>query len=279
MLLPLVLCLPMTVVVAERGTIFFCKKLLNCMKPGGVAAVIYNMDTGDDCQPLNGTLLSTEDDGCSNDPDTPSEWPVTFAVSRRQGLAILAAAKLNPTIQLTLQTCSGSRAALGYSSGTSMVRPGFNKSDAVLLLHCAIEPSCVKLHQGADFCQVVDSLLHLHTAAAAELAHQFNAAIWCCNSTCKTDDVGSACGLQAAAVAAGAAGLVWSAHPFCTAAELRAAVSATAADLGAPGRDPKFGHGLVQALAAHQYLLTQPCINQPPPQPPPPPRPPSPPPR
>jgi hypothetical protein len=37
---------------------------------------------------------------------------------------------------------------LGFSSGTSMVRPGFNKSGAVLLLHCAIGPFCVRLHHG-----------------------------------------------------------------------------------------------------------------------------------
>jgi len=37
---------------AERGSVYFCKKVLNCMKSGGIAALIYNMDMGDDCAPI-----------------------------------------------------------------------------------------------------------------------------------------------------------------------------------------------------------------------------------
>ncbi len=52
------------------------------------------------------------------------------------------------------------------------------------------------------------------------------------------------------------AALVWSHHPNCTAANIRNALNATAQDLGAAGRDVKFGYGLVQALAANNYLAS-----------------------
>jgi hypothetical protein len=64
---------------------------------------------------------------------------------------------------------------------------------------------------------------------------------------------------QATPTAAGVAGLVWSAHTKCSGPELRAAISWTASDLGTPGYDNEFGHGLVQAAAAHKYLQDNPC--------------------
>jgi serine protease len=76
--------------------------------------------------------------------------------------------------------------------------------------------------------------------------------------------------------AAGVAGLVWSAHTECTASEIRAAISASARDLGIEGRDNHYGHGLVQAMAAHQYLIANRCSAKPTPgsgDPPPPPSP------
>ncbi|MEO1172603.1 MAG: hypothetical protein AAFX94_11225, partial [Myxococcota bacterium] len=39
-----------------------------------------------------------------------------------------------------------------------------------------------------------------------------------------------------------------------SAADLRAALTATALDLGATGRDNEFGHGLVQAVEAYNFL-------------------------
>eukprot|EP00775_Hariotina_reticulata_P011209 gene11209-11359_t len=61
----------------------------------------------------------------------------------------------------------------------------------------------------------------------------------------------------------------------CTASEIRAALSASALDLGTGGRDNYYGYGGVQALAAHQYLITNRCAAEPstniddPPSPPP----------
>jgi serine protease len=53
---------------------------------------------------------------------------------------------------------------------------------------------------------------------------------------------------------AGVAALIWSHDTSWTNQEIRDALAATAEDLGAPGRDNSFGHGLVQARAALQYL-------------------------
>ncbi len=52
----------------------------------------------------------------------------------------------------------------------------------------------------------------------------------------------------------GVAALIWSAYPGLSNADIRAALDATAKDLGDPGRDPAYGYGLVQAYDALQYL-------------------------
>jgi serine protease len=52
----------------------------------------------------------------------------------------------------------------------------------------------------------------------------------------------------------GVATLVWSYHPQCTAKQIRAALTATAEDLGVAGRDDKTGHGMVNGAAAKAYL-------------------------
>jgi subtilisin family serine protease len=55
------------------------------------------------------------------------------------------------------------------------------------------------------------------------------------------------------------AALVWSYYPTCSGNQIRAALTASAKDLGPVGRDTKYGYGLVQAKAAHDYLATHPC--------------------
>ena len=50
------------------------------------------------------------------------------------------------------------------------------------------------------------------------------------------------------------AALVWAKNPTCSADQVRCALTATALDLGAPGRDHMYGYGLVQAAAAHREL-------------------------
>ncbi|KAF0106149.1 MAG: cold-active alkaline serine protease [Anaerolineaceae bacterium] len=52
------------------------------------------------------------------------------------------------------------------------------------------------------------------------------------------------------------AALIWSAKPTATNVEIRAALTATAEDLGAAGRDVYYGYGLVQAKDALDYLAS-----------------------
>jgi len=58
---------------------------------------------------------------------------------------------------------------------------------------------------------------------------------------------------------AGVAALVWSHHPSCTNVEIRNVLNASAQDLGATGRDVKFGHGLAQTKDAIDYITANGC--------------------
>ncbi|KAF6266317.1 hypothetical protein COO60DRAFT_1697337 [Scenedesmus sp. NREL 46B-D3] len=57
----------------------------------------------------------------------------------------------------------------------------------------------------------------------------------------------------------GAIARVWSAFPSCDANVVRTAFQESALDLGPRGLDVQYGHGLVQAEAAYDYLARQPC--------------------
>jgi subtilisin family serine protease len=61
--------------------------------------------------------------------------------------------------------------------------------------------------------------------------------------------------------ASAVAALVWSLHPGCTAAQLRASLNKSAQDLGDAGRDDHYGYGLVQAKAAHDRIAAVGCGN------------------
>jgi len=58
---------------------------------------------------------------------------------------------------------------------------------------------------------------------------------------------------------AGVAALVWSHHPTCSAQEIRSVLNNTAQDLGAAGRDVKFGYGLAQSKDAIDYIDANGC--------------------
>jgi subtilisin family serine protease len=57
------------------------------------------------------------------------------------------------------------------------------------------------------------------------------------------------------------AALVWSYFPMCNAEQIRNTLAKSAEDLGDPGRDHKFGYGLVQARAAYDRLQRFGCNN------------------
>ena len=55
------------------------------------------------------------------------------------------------------------------------------------------------------------------------------------------------------------AALVWSYFPSCTGEQIRISLRNSAVDLGAPGRDDKYGYGLIQAKAAHARIALLGC--------------------
>jgi subtilisin family serine protease len=55
------------------------------------------------------------------------------------------------------------------------------------------------------------------------------------------------------------AALVWSYFPTCTGSQIRTSLDNSALDLGAAGRDTKFGYGLVQAKAAYDRIVALGC--------------------
>lgn len=57
------------------------------------------------------------------------------------------------------------------------------------------------------------------------------------------------------------AALVWSYFPSCTATQIRNTLGKSAQDLGAVGRDTKFGFGLVRARAAYDRIASLGCNN------------------
>ncbi len=57
------------------------------------------------------------------------------------------------------------------------------------------------------------------------------------------------------------AALVWSYFPSCTGSQMRASLTKSALDLGPTGWDSKYGHGLVQAKAAHDRIAAKGCGN------------------
>jgi serine protease len=65
----------------------------------------------------------------------------------------------------------------------------------------------------------------------------------------------------------GVAALVWSNHPTCTNVQIRAALDITAVHPLGVDRDTSYGHGVVKAKAAHDYLTTYGCNGAPTPAP------------
>jgi subtilisin family serine protease len=55
------------------------------------------------------------------------------------------------------------------------------------------------------------------------------------------------------------AALVWSYFPTCTGSQIRTSLNNSALDLGAAGRDTKYGYGLVQAKAAYDRIKSLGC--------------------
>ena len=153
-------------VLCERGEISFSDKISNVESGGGVAAVVYNNETGSFAGSLD----------CSGNPNRPCSSVPAVAISQADGQFLAGNELGNSTFVSTEEVIPGD----GYDSynGTSMASP--------------------------------------HVAAVAAL--------------------------------------VWSYAPDASPGEIRAALAASAEDLGTAGRNNEFGYGLVQAQAALDYL-------------------------
>ncbi len=64
---------------------------------------------------------------------------------------------------------------------------------------------------------------------------------------------------MATPIISGVAALLWSHHTSCSADGIRTALQESARDLGVPGRDHKYGFGLVQYLAAEDWVAANGC--------------------
>lgn len=107
-------------------------------------------------------------------------------------------------------------------------------------------------------------VLNVHVCAS-RLTQRFP---WPCTAAAGCRDLCCTSGM-ATPNAAGVAGLVWSAHTDCTRDQIRAALQATAtlhpgsstasAVTQQGTRSDAYGYGIIQALAAHNYLKAKPC--------------------
>ncbi|NOU52227.1 S8 family serine peptidase [Pseudoalteromonas sp. JBTF-M23] len=80
------------------------------------------------------------------------------------------------------------------------------------------------------------------------------------NSTTKNGEYGNMSGTSMATPhVSGAAALLWGYFPNCTNQQIRQALQVTALDKGPVGRDNEYGFGVIQVLAAKQYLDQQAC--------------------
>jgi serine protease len=96
------------IAVIQRGTLTFNEKAHNAVNAGAVGIIIYNNDTSE----LNWTLSNSADPGASS-----FDWPVTVAMAKADGEALIAGA--NGAITIT----DGNGADYGVESGTSMATP------------------------------------------------------------------------------------------------------------------------------------------------------------
>jgi hypothetical protein len=74
------------VCLIQRGQIYYCEKVMNCQRAGGLAAIMYNGDTAGPCDAFNATLLSSGAETCNN----RTKYIPTVTLALQQGRAIKA---------------------------------------------------------------------------------------------------------------------------------------------------------------------------------------------
>jgi subtilisin family serine protease len=201
--------------------------------------------------------------------DTLSTYPAGMATSASMsadGVAFSSSAMENSG------TVSGSTYNMGTAESTDSGANG---------MVCVIERGVISFHDKVNNCELsggIGAVLYnnepgmlygtlgdtnVTSIPAVGASQEDGAALLAANTvdiTIGTSDYGFMSGTSMATPAvSGIAALVWSNHNGCTGTDIRDALKATAEDNGATGHDDYFGHGIVKAKAASDYLTTNGC--------------------
>jgi subtilisin family serine protease len=201
--------------------------------------------------------------------DTLSTYPAGMATSASMsvdGVAFASSAMENSG------TVSGNTYNMGTAESTDSGANG---------MVCVIERGVISFHDKVNNCELsggIGAVLYNNepgmlygtlgdtnatSIPAVGASQEDGAALLAANTvdiTIGTSDYGFMSGTSMATPAvSGIAALVWSNHNGCTGTEIRDALKATAEDNGAAGHDDYFGHGIVKAKAASDYLTANGC--------------------
>ncbi|MBA6263496.1 S8 family serine peptidase [Colwellia sp. Bg11-12] len=201
--------------------------------------------------------------------DTLSTYPADMATSASMsadGVAFASSAMENSG------AVSGSTYNMGTAESTDSGANG---------MVCVIERGVISFHDKVNNCELsggIGAVLYNNepgmlygtlgdtnatSIPAVGASQEDGAALLAANTvdiTIGTSDYGFMSGTSMATPAvSGMAALVWSNHNGCTGTEIRDALKSTAEDNGAAGHDDYFGHGIVKAKAASDYLTANGC--------------------
>jgi subtilisin family serine protease len=201
--------------------------------------------------------------------DTLSTYPADMATSasmNADGVAFASSAMENSG------AVSGSTYNMGTAESTDSGANG---------MVCVIERGVISFHDKVNNCELsggIGAVLYNNepgmlygtlgdtnatSIPAVGASQEDGAALLAANTvdiTIGTSDYGFMSGTSMATPAvSGMAALVWSNHNGCTGTEIRDALKSTAEDNGAAGHDDYFGHGIVKAKAASDYLTANGC--------------------
>ena len=240
------------VCLMQRGVNFFCEKAAIGVRCGCAALVFFNRDDQPPCVTVTPGLYASAGSTCSNS----TQMVPAVGINLQQGRALQLLLQQGKTVMATVSTPTPQEFApqvrLLAAAGCLWLLlringavPGLDLPAGGLRAHGS--------RQGGRPPCMWRAPLTAHPRALCQTST-------CCSAAPQSEPYGYYLGSGAsAALATGVAGIVWAASPGCPNAEIRAALAATALDLGAAGRDDEYGNGLVQAQAALAYLAEKGC--------------------